>query len=114
MQGGDTLIKDLAKLLSTNIRGADDALFRYKLGDEFLILCFGATGLVASERVAERLSQLIKEHNFYISTTSEARHITVSMGVTEVQIDDSFDLITRRLQQALWKAKNRKGSIHLI
>jgi diguanylate cyclase len=114
MEGGDRLLMDLASLLKANIRGADDALFRYRVGDEFLVLCYGATGSIAAERIAARLSELIKSHSFYLSPVKEAEHISVSMGVTECREGERFDQMTRRLDSALEKAKKSKDAIELL
>jgi diguanylate cyclase (GGDEF)-like protein len=114
MEGGDRLVSEVAGLLKANTRGADDALFRYKLGDEFLILCYGATGTIAAERIAPRISELISNHDYYLSASADEVRITVSMGVTEYHHGETFDQLIRRLESALRKSKLRKNQIVVL
>jgi diguanylate cyclase (GGDEF)-like protein len=114
MEGGDRLVSEVAGLLKANTRGADDALFRYKLGDEFLILCYGATGTIAGERIAPRISELISKHDYYLSASSDEVNITVSISVTEYHHGETFDQMIRRLESALRKAKLQKNQIVLL
>jgi len=109
MEGGDRLVTDVAGLLKSNIRGSDDALFRYRLGDEFLVLCYGATGTIVADRVAGRLFDLIRNNKFYLSPSAEVDQISVSMGVTECRQNETSDQIIRRLEAALKQAKDSKG-----
>lgn len=114
MEGGDRLVSEVAGLLKANTRGADDAVFRFRFGDEFLILCYGAMGTIAAERIAPRISELISTHDYYLSASSDAVNITVSIGVTEYHHGETFDQMIRRLESALRKAKLEKNQIVLL
>lgn len=114
MEGGDRLVFEVAGLLKANTRGADDAVFRFKFGDEFLILCYGAPGMIAAERIAPRISELISKHEYYLSAASDAVHITVSIGVTEYHHGETFEQMLLRLERALRKAKLQKNQIVLL
>lgn len=97
---GDQILKELAQLISQNIRQQDS--FARWGGEEFVLLCVQITEeqLLA---LAEKLRVMIAEHRF---ATEEAQHITVSVGATLVTLDDKFGNALKRADVAMYDAKH--------
>ena len=94
---GDEVLKALVKVVQLSIRKVD-ILARWG-GEEFMILAPEAA-LEASLELAERLRKEIEAHAF-----SNSEKITVSMGVTTYCEGDSADSIIKRVDNALYRAK---------
>lgn len=97
-QLGDQILRDLARLLQTSIRGTDTA-GRWG-GEEFLLIC-PETSPEGLYNLAEKLRQTIAAHAF-----ARGNAITVSFGVTMNQLGDSINDIISRADKALYTAKN--------
>lgn len=76
--GGDYVLKDLVKVISTKLIRADDFLARYG-GEEFVVILFGSNMQQALE-IGERLRQTIESHNFVYNTHEVP--VTISVGVS--------------------------------
>jgi len=98
---GDLLLTKTASKIKKHIRKTDIAC-RYG-GDEFLIYLPGANANVA-HTIAEGIRNDILEDFSYSEEGSEIRH-TISIGVTENRVDDSFDGLFLRADAALYQAK---------
>ena len=93
-QAGDDLLKDLAKLINTSLRG-NDMSFRYG-GEEFVVF-LPHTQKQNAVLVAERLLNLARLH---LPTT-------ISIGVAAFPEDgDNTDELIEKADQALYKAKS--------
>lgn len=99
---GDMILTRTGSKIKKHIRRSDIAC-RYG-GDEFLIVLPGADRAVAS-RIAEEIREDILTETSY-SETGEEIKITVSIGITESRIDDSFDGMFLRADAALYQAKS--------
>ena len=98
---GDMILTRTGSKIKKHIRRSDIAC-RYG-GDEFLIVLPGADRTVAS-RIAEEIREdILNEKNY--SEAGEEIRITVSVGITESRIDDSFDGMFLRADAALYQAK---------
>ncbi len=98
---GDKILKELAQLISQNVRQRD-AFGRWG-GEEFVLLCVK----ISEEQIqalAEKLRKLVDEHQF---TPQQASHITVSVGATLITQNDSFDAALKRADLALYDAKHQ-------
>jgi len=106
---GDQVLVDLVKLLQHETYSGE-LVGRYG-GEEFLILCPETEISLAFKR-AERLRKAIPESE--IGGSAEY-HITASFGVTEVEPGDSVESILRRVDKALYLAKEngRNQSVSL-
>jgi len=115
MEIGDRLINAIAKLLQSNIRGSNDGLFRYKIGDEFLIVLYDTPSEIAFERVAPRLSKTISDKEFYLQENSiPLTGIKVSIAVTNYDYtSEDFPQVDHRLLHAMKRAKETE-KIQLI
>lgn len=91
--GGDYVLKELCKIVTTKIVRSGDFFARYG-GEEFVLIMTGAGNKAAAE-VAERVRQTVQGHEFlYEGTKIE---VTVSLGVATKQATDLAweDLINR-------------------
>ena len=99
-QAGDIGLQHVAKILKDSLREMD-LVARYG-GEEFgLILPYST--LKEARAVAERTRELIAEHPFEYD--QHVFRLTASIGVTEIMHGDDSDLLIRRADSALYKAK---------
>ncbi|MFT9496971.1 GGDEF domain-containing protein [Anaerosolibacter sp.] len=95
---GDSVLKELSDLIQAHIRKCD-ILARIG-GEEFAIIATETNvdnGLVFSEK----LRKIVEEYDF-----KHIGKITISLGVTQFNHGDNSDLIYKRADTALYKAKN--------
>lgn len=94
---GDKVLIELVELIQNNIR-MSDVLVRWG-GEEFLIM---APGLSAEEafQFAEKI-RLVAENQCFL----DARTLTLSIGVAELDRDEELDHWIKRADKALYKAK---------
>lgn len=96
---GDLVLQSLADLIGPNIRKTD--LFARWGGEEFVVLT-PETDLQTAVNLAEKLRSLIADHDF-----PGVGHVTVSFGVTTLLAGDNADILLKRADQALLRAKNK-------
>ena len=97
---GDTVLKAVAQCIKTTVR-ASDIVFRYG-GEEFVVV-LSNTEMEGAALLAERIRQtveslLIYEDQFRVS-------VTVSLGVTQMQANDSVKQLFVHADQAMYQAK---------
>lgn len=98
---GDMILTKTGTNIKKHIRKTDIAC-RYG-GDEFLVFLPGA-----NETAARGIAELIRNDilaDFTYSETGEEIKITVSIGISENRLDDSFDGLFLRADAALYQAK---------
>ena len=100
-QAGDQVILAFAGLLKSQCRSGD-LVARYG-GEEFAILCVDCNIQAAASR-AEQLRRALGE---MIHTQLGSKNVTASFGVTELQKNDTPELILKRADQALYLAKEQ-------
>jgi diguanylate cyclase (GGDEF)-like protein len=102
-QAGDAILTGLAKVLVNTLR-SDDFIFRYG-GDEFVVLLPNST-LDAGAKVAEKLRSSVEAHRFPLSKGGEETlSITISLGVSQVRLEDSAESVLARADSALYASK---------
>lgn len=79
--GGDYVLKDLVKVISTKLIRADDFLARYG-GEEFVVILFGSN-LQQAVEIGERLRLTIESHTFVYN--GHTIPVTISVGVAAKQ-----------------------------
>ena len=94
---GDAVIKEVARLVSSDIRQSDS--FARWGGEEFMLLapnarCENAVSL------AEKLCAIIGGNEF-----EGGVRVTCSFGVAEFRPDDTLESFTRRADEAMYRAK---------
>jgi len=99
-QAGDFILKELAKLLKSQLR-ARDVIARYG-GEEFAILLPGVTFSQAL-RVAERLRKAVEKHLFKYA--GKIIPVTVSVGVALMRDGLDETSIVEKADKALYLAK---------
>ena len=96
---GDRVLQQLCRVVSGLIRHAD-LLIRWG-GEEFLIL-LPATSLNEAAQMAERIRVEVEQEAF-----AGAGSITISLGVAQFRRGDSIDLLLKRVDAALYQAKQQ-------
>jgi diguanylate cyclase (GGDEF)-like protein/PAS domain S-box-containing protein len=94
---GDTVLRDLTKLVSKNVRINDE--FARWGGEEFMIMVTN-TSLPHAGKFAEKLRALINDLQWPWSTK-----VTCSFGVSQLTEDDTEDKLVQRVDAALYRAK---------
>ncbi|RFF29543.1 sensor domain-containing diguanylate cyclase [Wenzhouxiangella sediminis] len=109
-QAGDGVLRQFADVANSIIRESD-TLCRWG-GDEFLVLMAGCNASQAAQ-VAEKIRKVVDERSFTFSGKSV--ELTISIGVTEVAMEDAMESVVARADQALYQAKeagrNRVASL---
>jgi len=95
---GDNVLKEIAFILKDNIRKIDEA-GRWG-GEEFLLICTN-TSLLNAKIVAENIRKNIEDNDF-----KDIGKLTVSSGVSTFLKDDNSTTLFKRVDSALYKAKN--------
>lgn len=94
---GDEVLIKIATLLNNSVRKMDDVI-RWG-GEEFLIVC-PETNLKGILHLAESIRNIIEEYEFDI-----VKKLTISLGISVIQEDDTLDSIVNRSDKYLYKAK---------
>lgn len=97
-QTGDEVLKQVTAIMQQRIRSSD-IIGRWG-GEEFMILCPG-TALGSASKLAEQLRQAVASEAF-----ETVENCTISLGVAEFHFDDDIDSMVKRVDDALYKAKD--------
>lgn len=95
---GDSVLKETSSLIRQTCRKID-TIGRWG-GDEFLIIC-PETSLSGARSLAETIRSSVEKHTFSIN-----QEITISLGVSEYQINDNAVALIKRADDALYSAKD--------
>jgi diguanylate cyclase len=98
---GDGVLRVVAGIIKREIRDID-SLARYG-GEEFAVI-LPHTVLSPALEVAERLRAKVEESRF--SYKGKQFSVTISLGVGEIQEDDTLEIFIQRVDAALYAAKN--------
>lgn len=94
---GDDVLRAVTAVVMANIRTVDVAA-RWG-GEEFLVL-MPQSDLAAAKAAAEKLRQAIERHRF-----DKVGTVTVSFGVTQFVPQDDLNVLLKRVDDALYRAK---------
>lgn len=97
-QTGDYALVTTVEIIKDHIRTAD--IFARWGGEEFMILLPGAT-IEAAKTKAEILRSAMDEYDYI-----EPSNVTGSFGVVQLADSDTVDSLTKRVDEALYAAKN--------
>lgn len=97
---GDKVLKLIAGVLRKRLRGSD---FIARFGGEEFVLLVPDTPLAVGAKLAESLRTAIEACPFHFK--GERVTITVSMGMTAFKPGEYSDLVLKRADQALYRAK---------
>jgi diguanylate cyclase (GGDEF)-like protein len=101
-QIGNMVLESFGKLVKSSIRRTDSG-YRYG-GEEFIIL-MPSSNIEDSLIVVDRIRIIIEKINFE-SDSDEPISVTVSGGLATLLPNDDSDSILRRVDKAMYKAKN--------
>ncbi len=97
---GDVILKELAKLISSEI-SKNDILGRFG-GEEFLLLIDDTSSLNII-KIANRIRKVVEDKLFLVD--EHKIYLTISMGCTVCIYDEEFETIYKRADEALYEAK---------
>ncbi|MFJ7285159.1 diguanylate cyclase [Pseudomonas sp. NPDC099000] len=98
---GDKVLKIIASVLRKRLRGTD---FIARFGGEEFVLLMPATPLASGAKLLESLRASIEACPFHFK--GERVTITISMGFSAFKSGEHSDLVLKRADQALYRAKN--------
>lgn len=96
---GDAVLKQFASLVSASVREAD--LFARWGGEEFVLLLRHA-GCEEAFGVGEKIRILLENSDF-----GEVDKVTCSIGITEIQLEDTLESAMERADSAMYRAKTQ-------
>lgn len=99
--GGDYVLKEIGQLMQAKLVRSNDYFARYG-GEEFVVI-LQATTLKTAQEVAERIRATVEMHPFNFD--GKKMQVTISIGVSSILPNDSWDKIYTRADQALYKSK---------
>ncbi len=94
---GDTVLQEFSSLVQANIRRID--MFGRWGGEEFIII-LPATSLEQGALLAEKMRKIVDNHRF-----SHVGNLTCSIGVAQINTDDSARLLLEKADEALYRSK---------
>lgn len=95
---GDEVLIEIADIISSTIREND---FAARWGGEEFVITLHNTPKSKAAQLAEKLRRKVENHTF-----KNAEKLTISLGVTEYQYNESKESLVKRMDQALYEAKN--------
>lgn len=98
---GDKVLKIIASVLRKRLRGTD---FIARFGGEEFVLLMPATAPMVGAKLLETLRASIEACPFHFK--GERVTITISMGLTAFRPGEHSDLVLKRADEALYRAKN--------
>ncbi|WP_460122610.1 GGDEF domain-containing protein [Pseudomonas sp. H3_G09] len=98
---GDKVLKIIATVLRKRLRGTD---FIARFGGEEFVLLLPATPPAVGAKLLETLRAAIEACPFHFK--GERVTITISMGLASFRTGEHSDLVLKRADQALYRAKN--------
>ena len=99
---GDIIIRHVYETLQDSLRDTD-IIYRYNYDQFSLIL--NETNATGASEIAERLRKAVMNNELADERNKNVR-FTISIGITELQINDSVDTLYQRAHNALKLAKN--------
>ena len=103
---GDVVLSNLATLISQQIRETD--IFARWGGEEFIILLPETTRQEA-ELLAEEIMISLSQYTF-----TEVGKVTISIGITSIKGKERLQTFTKRLDDALYKAKKDGRNRYIV
>ncbi len=106
----DSILQEFVNITKGFIRKSD-MFFRYKNGDEFALI-FSNIGINEAKEVGNRLRRVIAYHPFELN--NQQVNLTISMGITSSNKNESPENIRKRAEIALQEAKQSKNTVVLV
>lgn len=99
-QIGDEVLKNTTEAINSSVRESD-VLGRFG-GEEFIILA-PYSDIAGTALLAERVRKAVEQ----LSWNEEGLHVTISLGVAELEMNDTADTLIKRADQLLYCAKDK-------
>ncbi|WP_024790984.1 MULTISPECIES: cache domain-containing protein [unclassified Lebetimonas] len=96
---GDIVLKKMTSFIRKNIRKSD---FFARWGGEEFMLIFPYTDLQKAKQICQKLKRELQENEFVQTPVK----FTISCGITEFRNDGDIENIIKRVDEALYEAKN--------
>ncbi|MER2490587.1 ABC transporter substrate binding protein [Catenovulum sediminis] len=104
---GDNILKRTSICLQNTIRPTD---FAYRWGGEEFLILFSNTPVKSAFSACTRIQQHLAEIK-----TPDDKPVTVSIGIAQQQVNDSFEYILKRADESLYYAKgNGRNRIEML
>lgn len=100
---GDKILREISLKISDNIRKND--MFCRVGGEEFAIILQDTT-LKGSVKVAEKVKEIVEQHTFI-----HGINLTVSIGVALYDEGDKPEVVYKKADIALYRAKNKRNTV---
>ena len=100
---GDLLLRDISSLLRRELRKGDNVL---RWGGEEFLVCLAATDVASATLVAHKMREAMATHRHPLPD-GRSMTMTVSIGVTDLEIGEPFVVTVERADTALYKAKRQ-------
>ncbi|MDG5790103.1 diguanylate cyclase [Evansella sp. AB-P1] len=97
---GDEVLRTIPSILNKSI--SDDHILARFGGEEFVML-LPKVGRYEVSRIAEIIRKEMQNHVFKLN--KESFNVTISVGVTEILKEDTMDTLLKRVDEALYEAK---------
>lgn len=94
---GDQILQQVTEIMNLRIRTTDSL---YRIGGEEFVVVLERQDVERGERLAEQLRTLIEANELI-----PERSVTISLGVAELEVDESCEDWLRRADEALYAAK---------
>jgi len=99
---GDKALKEMTKIVFSLIRQSD---FFGRYGGEEFLLVLPNTKITGAIKLAKRIKDSIE--NYIFKFDKNDIKFTVSIGVTSVGLNDDYESLISRVDEALYEAKNK-------
>ncbi len=101
-QIGNNVLQKLADILRNTVREVDNI---YRYGGENFVILIPHTNCQNGMTLAERLRKRVARHVFTVKQKGHRLTVKASLGVTELDLEDTVDSLLIRTDRALYKAK---------
>ena len=100
---GNNVLQKLADILRNAVREVDGV---YRYGGENFVILTPHTDCQDGMTLAERLRKRVARHVFTVKRKGYRLTVKASLGVTELNLEDTVDSLLIRTDRALYKAKS--------
>jgi diguanylate cyclase (GGDEF)-like protein len=100
---GDEIIRAIAEIIRNHCRSFDVAC---RFGGEEFILMLIDVGKEEAIGISDRMRRVVELRQFDIRKKKKKIKLTISAGITQCQPNDNVDVIVKRVDKALYAAKN--------
>lgn len=99
---GDKVLAIVAKILQDSSRDYDNVA---RWGGEEFVIVTRATTRNNLEIYAQKLNSSVQNHQILSDKTNEPLSVTISIGVAQTEVGETFDNVFKRADEALYQSK---------